>query len=93
MKKTRNRDVNIAIQTVFRGFERAFNMSLEYAKKDNNKSHIELRLDEIERAGDTIRDELFGMRLVGAFTWREYVVLREKTRRIEADYKNTIKSL
>ena len=91
MKKTRTRRVNISIETCFNIFYEDLSRNLRKASED--KDLIDLRIENIETSGNELRHELYGMMLIGAFTWKEYLILREKIKRLTKETVKTIKSL
>jgi hypothetical protein len=91
MKKMRTRRVNISIEVCFNNFYEELDKNLKRAFED--KDLIDLRIENIERAGSNLRHELFGMHLIGGFNWKEYLVLREKVYRITREYVAKVESL
>ena len=91
MKKIRTRRVNIGIEVLFDGFYEELERNLKNAL--TNAISNTICIDNIDRASDVLRHELFGMHIVGAFNWKEYVILREKVERIAREHIATIKSL
>lgn len=92
MKKSRGRRVNISIETCFDSFYNELDSNLRRAYED--KDLIELRIENIEEAGCNLRHELFGMHLVAVgFTWKEYLILREKVFRITKEYVTKVKNI
>ena len=92
MKRTkRSRRVNISIEVCFNSFYKELDINLKRASE--SKDLIDLRIENIEEAGRDLRYELYGMMLIGGFSWKDYLVLREKVYRITKEYVTTIKNL
>ena len=86
MKTRRTRITNIAIQTCFERF-------YEDLKRYKNKTcRTSLWIEEVENSSERLRCELFGMHLVGAMSWRDYLTLREKVYRIKEETKRFMKN-
>ena len=92
MKKMRSRRANIGIEVCFNSFYETLERNLKYALTEE-KIYADIFINNIDKAGETLRDELFGMHIVDAFSWKEYVILREKVYRIVKEYTKAIKNI
>ena len=93
MKKARSRRVNISIEVCFNSFYKELDTNLKRASENKDKDLMKFRVENVKEAGRDLRYELYGMHLIGGFSWKEYLVLREKVYRITRDCVATIESL
>lgn len=80
----RTRRTNVAIHTCFTCF------ADELESYQNETTNVEFYIEMVEKAENRLRNELFGMYLVGAMSWRDYLTLRERVHRTA---RKTIKKM